>query len=171
MLHPFLHNVTETILHIFRLLYLLFCNLYEVEGLTRFEISHNCNNCIMYNHFSSNFPSPLFIEVIKIQFQDFLCQPFPTASMLCSTAELQGHTPQRDCKNRTESKWCFHSFSWAKERHLEFWRSIYSDVLTRPFSIPFFFNILRVDVLKDVARITFVTKFFLQKIDNWFRLF
>ena len=45
-------------------------------------------------------------------------------------------------------------FSWAKERHLEFRRSIYSDVITRPFT----------DVLKDVARVTFVSKFFLQKL-------
>ena len=64
--HSFPDNLTETILHIFRLLFLLYSNLYEVEGLTRFGIGRNYNNCITYKHFSSNFLLLLFIIVIKI---------------------------------------------------------------------------------------------------------
>ena len=71
MLHPFLDNVTETILHIFRLLFLHFCNLYEVERLTRFGIGRKSNNCITCKHFSSNFLLLLFINVIKVSLSQF----------------------------------------------------------------------------------------------------
>ena len=71
MLHPFLDNVTETILHIFRLLFLHFCNLYEVERLTRFGIGRKSNNCITCKRFSSNFLLLLFINVIKVSLSQF----------------------------------------------------------------------------------------------------
>ena len=58
MLHPFLDNVTENILHIFRLHFFLFCNLYKVERLTiiyedsrKFAIGRKCNTCITYKAF------------------------------------------------------------------------------------------------------------------------
>ena len=95
--------------------------------------------------------------------------------MFCSIAGLQDHTPQRDCKNhiqtdvsqiQTQDDTFIFFLGWRQL--LEFWRSIYNDVLTRPFSIPFFFNILTVDVLKDVGRATFVSKFYVQKINNQF---
>ena len=96
--HSFPDNLTEIILYIFCLLFLLYCNLYKVEGLTRFGIGRNYNNYHV-QAFQQQLPIASLHHCHQNQSQDFLSQSFLTASMFCSIVRLQDHTPQRDCKH------------------------------------------------------------------------
>ena len=122
--HSFLDNVTKTILHC--LLFHLFCNLCEVEGLMRFGMGQIFNDCITYKHFSSNFHMLLFINVIKVNPKIFCANhSWPQACSVqlldCKIILLkETEEPYTNWRFTDRLKMILSFFSWAKDSYWNF---------------------------------------------------